>query len=51
MPLLSTVAYVSVLFTHTYQLQPNMPTHLHTFGALWHIHTLKNTMMINRITN
>lgn len=51
MPPLSTAAYVSVLFTHTYQLQPSMPTQLHTHCAHWHNHAVKNTMMINRITN
>lgn len=53
MPPLSTAAYVSILFTHTYQLQPSMPTQLHTHRAHRHIHAVKkkqNTVMINRIT-
>lgn len=50
MPPLNTAAYVSVLFTHTYQLQPSMPTQLHSHRGHWHIHTVKNTMMINMIT-
>lgn len=51
MPPLSTAAYVSMLFTHTYQLQPSVPTQLHTHRAHWYIHAMKNTTMINRITN
>ena len=46
MPPLSTAAYVSVLFTYTYQLQTSVPTQLHTLCPLARWNT-----MINRIRN
>lgn len=50
MPPLSTAAYVSILFTHATSYNHPGPQD-NTHCSHWHIHAVKNTMMINRITN